>query len=77
MLEQEEQEFCVAEEDVPRYRRLRLLALEKWQEAYQSFEADHTDEAEAASSWVGFFAALAQDMGYMDEDIFLDLVRDT
>jgi predicted GIY-YIG superfamily endonuclease len=77
VLQQEEQEFCVADEDVARYRRLRLLALEKWQEVDLLFQADHTAEAEAACSWVGFFAALAQDMGYMDDDIFLGLVTGT
>jgi predicted GIY-YIG superfamily endonuclease len=77
VLQEEEQEFLLADEDVPRYRRLRLLALEKWTEAYRLHEAGLLVEAEAAYSWVGLFSALAQDMGYMDEDIFLDLVTGT
>lgn len=75
-LEAEEQEFCVAPDDVPRYRRLRLLAHEKMREAWQLLDDGLVDEAKAADSWVGFFAALAEDMGYMDEDIFLDIVAD-
>lgn len=75
-LEAEEQEFCVAPDDVPRYRRLRVLAHEKYREAWQLTEEDLLDDARAAFTWVGYFAALARDMGYMDEDIFLDMVHD-
>lgn len=74
VLEEEEQEFGVAAEDVPRYRRLRCLAHEKWWEAHSLYQSGLIADAEAAYSWVGLFGALAQDMGYMDDDIFLDLV---
>ncbi|HEX9228469.1 MAG TPA: GIY-YIG nuclease family protein [Arthrobacter sp.] len=77
VLQEEEQEFGVADEDVPRYRRLRCLAHDKWWEAHRLYQAGLIHEAEAAYSWVGLFGALAQDMGYMDDDIFLDLVTDT
>ncbi|MFF2244277.1 GIY-YIG nuclease family protein [Arthrobacter sp. NPDC058130] len=74
VLQQEEQELCVADADVPRYRCLRMLAREKWLEACQLDDAGLIDARDAARSWVGFFAALAEDMGYMDDDIFADLV---
>jgi predicted GIY-YIG superfamily endonuclease len=77
VLQQEEQEFCIADADVPRYRRLRSLAHEKWLEACRSASAGLTDDCDAACSWVGLFGALAEDMGYMDDDIFLDLVTGT
>ena len=77
VLQAEEQEFCVADEDVPRYRRLRCLARDKWQEVNRLYQAGLNDEAEAAYSWVGLFGALAEDLGYMDDDIFLDLVTGT
>jgi predicted GIY-YIG superfamily endonuclease len=76
LLREEEQEFRVADEDVPRYRRLRCLAHEKWQEAHRLYQSGLIVDAEAAYSWVGLFGALAEDMGYMD-DIFLDLVTGT
>lgn len=75
-MEAEEQEFSVAFEDVPRYRSLRLLAHIKYREAWQLANEGLVDEAKAAYTWVGLFAALVKDMGYMDEDIFLDLVDD-
>lgn len=75
-MEAEEEEFCVAYDDVPRYRKLRLLAYYKYREAWQLADEGLLDEARAAYTWVGLFAALVKDMGYMDEDIFLDIVDD-
>lgn len=75
-MEAEEQEFCVAPDDVPRYRSLRLLAHVKYREARQLEDDGFPDEAKAAYAWVGLFAALVKDMGYMDEDIFLGIVDD-
>jgi predicted GIY-YIG superfamily endonuclease len=73
--ELEERRLGVDPDDVPRHRSLRTLAKEKWAESQELAAEGLHEEAAEAHTWVGYFAALAHDMGYLTHEGFLRLVK--